>query len=84
MSAFALASVVGVPVGIYLGNRFDWHAPFLVLAALGLPVLFASIRAAAAAARSPPARPARPSAGQARRDVQPRRTTFAPSRWSRR
>jgi predicted MFS family arabinose efflux permease len=44
MSAFALASVVGVPVGIGLGNRFDWHAPFLVLAALGLPVLFASIR----------------------------------------
>jgi predicted MFS family arabinose efflux permease len=44
MSAFALASVVGVPIGIYLGNRFDWHAPFLVLAALGLPVLFASLR----------------------------------------
>jgi predicted MFS family arabinose efflux permease len=44
MSAFALASVVGVPLGIYLGNRFDWHAPFLVLAALGLPVLFASLR----------------------------------------
>jgi predicted MFS family arabinose efflux permease len=39
MSAFALASVVGVPAGIALGNRFDWHAPFLVLAALGLPVL---------------------------------------------
>jgi predicted MFS family arabinose efflux permease len=44
MSAFALASVVGVPVGIALGNRFDWHAPFLVLAALGLPVLIASLR----------------------------------------
>jgi predicted MFS family arabinose efflux permease len=44
MSAFALASVVGVPVGIYLGNRYDWHAPFLVLAALGLPVLFAALR----------------------------------------
>src|SRR5262249_3020716 len=44
MSAFALASVVGVPVGIYLGTRFDWHAPFLVLAALSLPVLFASLR----------------------------------------
>lgn len=41
MSAFALASVVGVPVGIALGNRFDWHAPFLALAALGLPVLLA-------------------------------------------
>jgi MFS transporter, DHA1 family, inner membrane transport protein len=44
MSAFALASVVGVPVGIYLGNRFDWHAPFLVLAGLGVPVLFAAMR----------------------------------------
>ena len=44
MSAFALASVVGVPAGIELGNRFDWHAPFLVLAVLGLPVLLASIR----------------------------------------
>jgi predicted MFS family arabinose efflux permease len=31
-------------VGIYLGNRFDWHAPFLVLAGLGLPVLIAAVR----------------------------------------
>ena len=44
MSAFALASVVGVPVGIALGNRFDWHAPFLVLAGLGLPVFVAGLR----------------------------------------
>jgi predicted MFS family arabinose efflux permease len=39
MSAFALASVVGVPFGLYLGTRFGWHAPFLLLAALGCPVL---------------------------------------------
>jgi MFS transporter, DHA1 family, inner membrane transport protein len=44
MSAFATASVVGVPTGIYLGGMLGWHAPFLVLAALGLPVLFAGLR----------------------------------------
>jgi predicted MFS family arabinose efflux permease len=40
MSAFALASVAGVPIGLELGLRFDWHAPFLALAILGLPILF--------------------------------------------
>jgi DHA1 family inner membrane transport protein len=44
MSAFAVASVVGVPVGIYLGGELGWHAPFLILAALGVPVLIASLR----------------------------------------
>ena len=44
MSAFAVASVVGVPAGIYLGGKLGWHVPFLVLAALGLPVLFAGVR----------------------------------------
>ena len=44
MSAFAVASVVGVPVGIRLGGKFGWQVPFLVLAALGLPVLIVAIR----------------------------------------
>jgi DHA1 family inner membrane transport protein len=44
MSAFAVASVVGVPAGIYLGGKLGWQAPFLVLAGLGLPVLFAGIK----------------------------------------
>jgi MFS transporter, DHA1 family, inner membrane transport protein len=44
MSAFAAASVVGVPTGIYIGAS-DWRFPFLVLAALGLPVLALAIRA---------------------------------------
>lgn len=39
MSAFAVASVVGVPIGIALGTRSGWGVPFLVLAALGLPLL---------------------------------------------
>jgi predicted MFS family arabinose efflux permease len=39
MSAFALASVAGVPIGLTLGLKFGWNAPFLILAALGLPVL---------------------------------------------
>jgi MFS transporter, DHA1 family, inner membrane transport protein len=41
MSAFAVATVVGVPSGIYLGGELGWNVPFLVLAGLGLPVLIA-------------------------------------------
>jgi DHA1 family inner membrane transport protein len=40
MSAFALASVFGVPVGLTLGQNYGWQMPFLVLAALGVPILF--------------------------------------------
>ncbi len=39
MSAFSLASIIGVPFGLYLGTRWGWHSPFLMLVALGLPVL---------------------------------------------
>jgi len=44
MSAFAVASVIGVPAGIEVGGRLGWQVPFLVLAALGLPVLLAGLR----------------------------------------
>jgi predicted MFS family arabinose efflux permease len=44
MSAFALASVLGVPFCLDLGTRFGWHVPFLLLAVLGLPVLAAAVR----------------------------------------
>lgn len=50
MSAFALASVAGVPAGLYLGTVWGWHVPFLALAALGLPLLIV------AAATMPPLR----------------------------
>jgi len=39
MSAFALASVAGVPLGLFLGTKFGWHIPFLALVALGVPIL---------------------------------------------
>ncbi len=39
MSAFALASVLGVPFGLYIGLKLGWHAPFLLLAVMGLPIL---------------------------------------------
>jgi len=45
MSAFALASVVGVPIGLSLGTKLGWHVPFLILAGLGAPVLLISLRA---------------------------------------
>ncbi len=31
MSAFALASILGVPFGLVIANRFSWHAPFVGL-----------------------------------------------------
>lgn len=34
MSAFSIASVAGVPLGLYLANHFGWHVPFFMLAAL--------------------------------------------------
>jgi DHA1 family inner membrane transport protein len=44
MSAFALASVFGVPFGLYLGTRLGWHAPFILLVGLGSPVLLVALR----------------------------------------
>jgi len=35
-AAFSVASVVGVPFGLYIANLMDWHAPFLFMAALSL------------------------------------------------
>ena len=36
MTAFSLASVIGVPTGLWLAARFSWHAPFLVIGGLGI------------------------------------------------
>ena len=39
MTGFAIASVVGVPLGNYFGSEYGWHIPFFVLAAAGIPAL---------------------------------------------
>src|SRR6478609_1682926 len=35
MSAFSVASVVGIPTGLYLANTVNWAAPFWLVSALG-------------------------------------------------
>lgn len=42
MSAFSAASVVGIPTGIYLANKINWHAPFYLLTILSALVLVAA------------------------------------------
>jgi MFS transporter, DHA1 family, inner membrane transport protein len=35
MSAFSVASIMGVPFALYLANMTSWHAPFLLVGVLG-------------------------------------------------
>jgi predicted MFS family arabinose efflux permease len=35
-TAFAASQVLGIPISIYLSNHWNWHMPFLALAAFGL------------------------------------------------
>jgi predicted MFS family arabinose efflux permease len=34
-TAFAASQILGIPIGIYLSARWNWHVPFLALVALG-------------------------------------------------
>ncbi|MGE3608762.1 MAG: MFS transporter [Bacteriovoracaceae bacterium] len=36
MSSFSISSVVGVPIGLYISNIFDWHAAFYFICAIGI------------------------------------------------
>jgi predicted MFS family arabinose efflux permease len=35
-TAFAASQVLGLPIGIYLSNKWNWHVPFMAMAAFGL------------------------------------------------
>jgi predicted MFS family arabinose efflux permease len=39
-TAFSLASVIGIPAGLFLASKFGWHSPFLVVGGLGIAVIF--------------------------------------------
>ena len=39
MTAFSVASVVGVPLGLYMASSISWHAPFLLVGALGVVII---------------------------------------------
>jgi predicted MFS family arabinose efflux permease len=36
MASFSVASVFGVPFGLYVANHFNWHGPFFFVAGLGI------------------------------------------------
>jgi len=42
MSSFSVASICGVPIGLVLASRLNWHVPFYVLAGLSLLILGAA------------------------------------------
>jgi predicted MFS family arabinose efflux permease len=45
MSAFSVAQVAGIPLGLYFADKLGWHVPFLLLAALsGIIWILALIR----------------------------------------
>jgi predicted MFS family arabinose efflux permease len=44
MSAFSLASVLGIPIGLVLAQSSGWTMPFLVLGILGLLILIVATR----------------------------------------
>jgi predicted MFS family arabinose efflux permease len=74
MAAFPLASVAGIPLGIALSNQLGWHAPFYLLAGLGLPILLAI-------ARFLPRRPPAPSATRLSAIAQVRKVLAQPVHW---
>ena len=45
MGAFSVASVFGVPIGLWLSEELGWRAPFFAVALLGLAVGLSSIAA---------------------------------------
>lgn len=39
--AFAVSQVLGLPISLYFANMFDWHAPFLLIVVVSVPMFVA-------------------------------------------
>ena len=39
-TSFAASQMMGLPLGVFLSNRWGWHAPFIMIFALVTPWLF--------------------------------------------
>ena len=37
-TAFAASQILGLPIGLYLANSWDWHAPFVMIVSVGTVV----------------------------------------------
>lgn len=44
MSAFSVASVAGIPLSLYVANIFSWHAPFFLVAGIGVVLIPLSLK----------------------------------------
>lgn len=38
--AFAASQILGIPIGLYFANKFDWHFPFFLIVAVSVIVFF--------------------------------------------
>ncbi len=45
MAAFSVASIVGIPIGLYLASELSWHMPFYLLAGLSILILVVALKA---------------------------------------
>jgi predicted MFS family arabinose efflux permease len=43
-TAFSASSVIGIPMGLYLSNRWGWNAPFLLIVAISVLVGIVMVR----------------------------------------
>ncbi|MDO6390355.1 MFS transporter [Pontibacter sp. BT731] len=44
MAAFSVASIAGIPIGLYLASEMSWHAPFYLLVGLSVVILLVAVR----------------------------------------